>query len=171
MSEKNKKQHAIVFEEGHPCKVIAEIGCNHKGDFSIAREMVETARYFCKVDAVKFQKRNPRECLDENTYNSPHPNPNASYGPTYGEHREFLEFKIEQHEELKEYAEELGMEYACSVWDPTSAREIASLKPAWIKIPSACNGDQDLLETVIKYYDGEIHVSPLYFTLSIITTF
>ncbi len=37
--------------------VIAEIGCNHMGKMEIAKEMIETAAAFCKVDAVKFQKR------------------------------------------------------------------------------------------------------------------
>ena len=38
-------------------KIIAEIGCNHIGDISIAREMIMTAASYCKVDVVKFQKR------------------------------------------------------------------------------------------------------------------
>ena len=82
--------------------VIAEIGCNHKGDFEIAKEMIRVAKIFCKVDAVKFQKRSNKELLSEEQYEEPHPNPINSYGDTYGEHREFLEFNIEQHRELKE---------------------------------------------------------------------
>ena len=38
-------------------KLIAEIGCNHKGDINIAKEMIKTAAIYCKADAVKFQKR------------------------------------------------------------------------------------------------------------------
>ena len=72
--------------------VIAEIGCNHMGDLDIAKAMIETAAMFCKVDAVKFQKRCNKELLTEEQYNAPHPNPANSYGATYGEHREFLEF-------------------------------------------------------------------------------
>ena len=157
MEESN--QHSIIFKENHPCKVIAEIGCNHKGDFSIAKEMIKIAHHRCNVDAVKFQKRCPRECLDEKTYDSSHPNPDYSYGSTYGKHREFLEFDIDKHKQLKQLVEQLGMEYSCSVWDQTSAKEIASLKPAWIKIPSACNENRELLKTVINNFDGEIHVS------------
>lgn len=37
-------------------KIIAEIGCNHKGDMEIAREMIMTAATYCKADVVKFQK-------------------------------------------------------------------------------------------------------------------
>ena len=155
----SNKSHSIDFQEDHPCKIIAEIGCNHKGNMDIAKEMINTAKYYCKVDAVKFQKRKPSESLDRETYNAPHPTPYNSYGKTYGAHREFLEFNIDQHQELKQYCEKLDLEYSCSVWDPTSAREIGSLKPGWIKIPSACNEDAELLEAVIKSFDGEIHVS------------
>ena len=34
--------------------IIAEIGCNHKGDMSIAKEMIQTAVLYCKADAVKW---------------------------------------------------------------------------------------------------------------------
>ena len=139
--------------------VIAEIGCNHKGDFEIAKEMIRVAKIFCKVDAVKFQKRSNRELLSKKQYEAPHPNPINSYGDTYGEHREFLEFNIEQHRELKEYCEEMQLIYSSSVWDLTSAKEIASLNPEFIKIPSACNNNYPMLEWLCDNYKGEIHVS------------
>ena len=83
--------------------VIAEIGCNHKGNIEIAKELIKVAKIFCNVDAVKFQKRNNKELLTEEQYNQPHPNPSNSYGETYGLHREFLEFSVQQHAELKQY--------------------------------------------------------------------
>ena len=85
--------------------VIAEIGCNHKGEMEIAKEMIEVAAVFCKVDAVKFQKRCNKELLTSEQYNAPHPNPYNAYGATYGEHREFLEFDLEQHAQLKRWCE------------------------------------------------------------------
>ena len=139
--------------------VIAEIGCNHKGDMEIAKELVKTAAIYCKADAVKFQKRCNKELLTEEQYNAPHPNPANSYGKTYGEHREFLEFTLEQHQELKAYCEEMNIVYSTSVWDLTSAKEIASLNPVFIKIPSACNNHTKMLEWLCDNYVGEIHVS------------
>ena len=73
-------------------KVVAEIGCNHKGDMDIAEEMIMMNAKFCRADYAKFQKRNPKEVLTEEQYNNPHPVPANSYGETYGKHREFLEF-------------------------------------------------------------------------------
>ncbi|WAC01946.1 N-acetylneuraminate synthase family protein [Lacinutrix neustonica] len=139
--------------------IIAEIGCNHKGDMTIAKELIKVAKIFCNVDAVKFQKRHNKELLTEEQYNSPHPNPANSYGNTYGEHREFLEFDVQQHRELKTYCEDIGITYSTSVWDVTSAQEIASLNPEFIKIPSACNNNVVMLEWLCKNYSGEIHVS------------
>lgn len=139
--------------------VIAEIGCNHKGDFEIAKEMIKTVKDFGKVDVVKFQKRNSKELLSDEEYNAPHPNTGNSYGDTYGEHREHLEFDLDQHRELKKYCDELDIEYSTSVWDLTSAKEIVSLNPKMIKVPSACNLDWELLDYLCKNFNSEIHVS------------
>ena len=139
--------------------VIAEIGCNHKGDMAIAKELIKIAKIFCNVDAVKFQKRNNTELLTEEQYNAPHPNASNSYGDTYGAHREFLEFDVNQHQELKDYCESIGITYSTSVWDTTSAKEIASLHPEFIKIPSACNNNFDMLGWLCDHYQGEIHIS------------
>jgi N-acetylneuraminate synthase len=140
-------------------KIVAEIGGNHKGDMQIAKEMIQTAALFCKVDVVKFQKRCNKELLAEAEYTAPHPNPINSYGATYGEHREFLEFDLEQHQQLKTWCEEYGVIYSTSVWDITSAKEIATLNPQLIKVPSACNLNKGLLEYLADNYLGEIHLS------------
>lgn len=139
--------------------VIAEIGCNHKGDMNIAKEMIKVAAEYCKVDAVKFQKRNNRELLTPEEYNAPHPVPYNSYGKTYGLHREALEFTLEQHAELKKVCKDWGIIYSTSVWDVTSAREIITLNPQFIKVPSACNLNFQLLGVLANEYMGEIHLS------------
>jgi sialic acid synthase len=139
--------------------LIAEIGCNHMGDISIAKKMIDVAVDYCGVTHVKFQKRNNRELLSEEQYNNPHPNPENSYGQTYGKHREYLEFSKEQHRELKDYCDLKGAIYSTSVWDLSSAKEIVSIKPKMIKVPSATNTNRHLLEWLLKNYDGEIHLS------------
>lgn len=139
--------------------IIAEIGCNHRGDLNIAKEMILTAASFCEVDAVKFQKRCNHELLTSEEYNAPHPDMKNSYGKTYGEHREFLEFNLEQHRELKDFCEKNRLVYSTSVWDVTSAKEIISLNPQFIKVPSACNLNKRLLEILCNEYAGKIHLS------------
>tara|TARA_E500000081_G_scaffold80051_2_gene81507 strand:+ start:1383 stop:2261 length:879 start_codon:yes stop_codon:yes gene_type:complete len=140
-------------------KIIAEIGCNHKGDIEIAKAMISTAKAYCNVDAVKFQKRDIKSFLSTNEYNAPHPVAYNSYGKTYGEHREFLEFSIDQHKELKNHCAKIGIEYSSSVWDLKSALDIISIKPLFIKVPSACNLNKKLLKVLCKNFNGEIHLS------------
>lgn len=140
-------------------KIIAEIGCNHKGDMTIAKEMIKTAASYCNVDVVKFQKRCNTELLTPEEYNAPHPHPENSYGSTYGQHREYLEFSLEQHKQLMTWCNEFNIEYSTSVWDVTSAKEICSLHPKLIKVPSACNLNRPLLEYLCDNFEGEIHLS------------
>ena len=40
-------------------KIIAEIGCNHKGDFEIAKRMITIAKK-SGANVAKFQKRNSK---------------------------------------------------------------------------------------------------------------
>ena len=139
-------------------KVIAEIGCNHKGEMEIAKQLLNVASE-SGVEVAKFQKRNNIELLTKEQYNAPHPNPINSYGNTYGAHREFLEFDVIQHKELKEYSESLGLIYSTSVWDITSAKQIISLDPELIKVPSACNNHFEMLKVLRDQYKGEVHIS------------
>lgn len=139
-------------------KTIAEIGCNHKGDIEIAKELILLAKD-CGADVAKFQKRNSKELLPQDQYNSPHPNPMNSYGKTYGEHREFLEFSKQQHQDLMDYCSSINIEYSTSVWDVTSAKQIAELNPGLIKVPSASNTHYQMLEVLRDEYKGDVHVS------------
>lgn len=139
-------------------KIIAEVGCNHKGEMQLAKEHIKIAASY-GADVVKFQKRNNKELLTEEQYNTPHPNPVNSYGDTYGAHREYLEFTKDQHQQLKDCCEEFGVVYSTSVWDLTSAKEITELNPELIKIPSACNNNYEMLEWLCENYTGEIHCS------------
>ena len=119
--------------------VIAEIGCNHKGDFDIAKQMIFMAKTFCDADVVKFQKRTNEELLALEEYNAPHPN-RTIVTARRTVSTEILEFTAMQHAELKKYCEEIGVHYSTSVWDLTAAKEIVALKPKTIKIrrPAIC---------------------------------
>lgn len=145
--------------------IIAEIGCNHKGDMQIAHKMIKLLGTFkllnenSYIDIVKFQKRTNKELLTPEEYNAPHPNPINSYGNTYGEHREFLEFDLEQNRQLKKWCEEEGLIYSTSTWDLTAAKEIVSLNPKLIKVPSASNLNFEMLEYLRDNYSGEVHLS------------
>jgi sialic acid synthase len=138
--------------------IIAEIGCNHMGQFDIAIELIKLAKE-CGADYAKFQKRTPKELLTKEQYETPHPVPYNAYGDTYGAHREFLEFNKDQHLELKKYAKSIGIAYTTSVWDLTSAKEIIDINPEFIKVPSACNNHWEMMALLRDNFDGDVHIS------------
>lgn len=138
---------------------VAEATANHQGSMNMAKKMIDVAAAYCGVSAVKFQKRTVKEMLTDAEYNKPYDNPN-SFGKTYGEHREKLEFNIEQHKELAQYCYERNVKYGCSVWDQTAAEEIVGqIDPPIVKIPSACNTHKEMIEWVFGNSTGEIHIS------------
>lgn len=139
-------------------KVIAEIGCNHMGNLEIAKELIVLAKD-AGVKYVKFQKRNNRELLTEEQYNAQHPMPENSYGETYGDHREYLEFSVEQNKVLKEYCDNVGINYCTSVWDVTSAKEMISFAPEFLKVPSACNNNFEMLKVLRDEFKGQVQLS------------
>lgn len=138
--------------------IIAEIGAVHAGSLDRAKYLIELAAQ-SGVDCIKFQKRNPIECVPLRFQNQPHPNPKFAYGNTYLEHRKNLELSIQQHFELKVCCENNGVDYSSSIWDLTSAKEIIDLHPKLIKIPSACNTNWDILNYIYNNFNGQIHLS------------
>ncbi len=116
------------------CFVIAEIGHNHQGNLETAKEMFKVAKE-CGADAVKLQKRDNRELYTETGYNKPYDNPN-SYGATYGEHREFLEFGQEEYQELMAYAKEIDVTMFSTAFDFNSADFLANLDMPAFKLAS-----------------------------------
>lgn len=142
-----------------PCKVTAEIGCTHIGDMDRARHLISLAKE-SGADTVKFQKRNPVECVPKHLLDKPHPNEQFSYGKTYLEHRQKLELSIGQHVELEKFSQEIGIKYAISVFDMTSAKEVVRhLRPEFIKVPSCANHNLELMQFLFENFSAEVHIS------------
>jgi len=141
-----------------PPKIVAEIGCNHMGEMSIAKELIDMAKE-AGAGFVKFQKRNNKELLTEEQYNAKHPVPENAYGDNYGTHREFLEFDVSQNKELKEYCDSIGITYSTSVWDITSAKEMVTFSPKFLKVPSACNNNFEMLKVLRDEFKGQVQLS------------
>ena len=129
--------------------LIAEIGINHQGNLELFKKMILRAKE-CGVDAVKSQKREPRECLTPEQYDRPYNSPHA-FGKTYGEHKEALELGHEAWREAMQFADDLGIPLFASVFDISSARFMKELGAELIKIGSAEVTRLDLLEEVADY--------------------
>lgn len=116
------------------CFVIAEIGHNHQGDVEKAKQLIRRAKE-CGADAVKLQKRDNRTLYTAAMYDKPYEHEN-SFGPTYGAHREFLEFGWEEYDELKRYSSELGIIFFATAFDFKSADFLHRLGVPAYKIAS-----------------------------------
>ncbi len=129
-----------------PPLVVAEIGCNHRGDLLVAKAMLLAAKD-AGADAVKFQKRDNRTFLTPEQYNAPYTSPNA-YGPTYGLHREALEFGWDEYRELQALAGELGLIFFATAFDMESVDFLAALDVPIIKLASGAITDLALIRYV-----------------------
>jgi N-acetylneuraminate synthase/sialic acid synthase len=99
---------------------------------------------------VKLQKRDNRGLYTRAAYNKPYDNEN-SFGSTYGEHREFLEFGLKEYTELQRYARELGIDFFATAFDLASADFLAELDVPAFKIASGDVKSTPLLEHVARF--------------------
>ena len=132
-----------------PCYVIAEIGHNHQGRLDKARELFREAK-LAGAHAVKLQKRDNRGLYTRAAYNRPYDNEN-SFGATYGEHREFLEFGRQEYRELQRYAAELGVDFFATAFDMASAEFLGELGMPAFKIASGDVKSIPLLKHVASF--------------------
>jgi N-acetylneuraminate synthase/sialic acid synthase len=132
-----------------PCYVIAEIGHNHQGNLEKARELFREAKA-AGAHAVKLQKRDNRGLYTRAAFNKPYDNEN-SFGATYGEHREFLEFGAREYRELQRYAGELGVDFFATAFDMASADFLGELDVPAFKIASGDIKSTPLLEHVASF--------------------
>jgi N-acetylneuraminate synthase/sialic acid synthase len=138
-----------TIQDDGDCYVIAEIGHNHQGSLETAKEMFNVAKE-CGADAVKLQKRDNRELYTRAGYEKPYENPN-SYGETYGEHREFLEFGRDEYQELIEYAREIDVTMFATAFDFNSADFLQDLDMPAFKLASGDLKNIPLLTHIARF--------------------
>src|SRR5262245_1009429 len=129
--------------------VIAEIGHNHQGSLDKARELFREAK-LAGAHAVKLQKRDNLGLYTRAAYDKPYDNEN-SFGSTYGEHREFLEFGRNEYRELQKFAAELGVDFFSTAFDLASADFLHELDVPAYKIASGDLKSTPLLKHVAKF--------------------
>jgi len=139
---------SFTISDDSDCYIIAEIGHNHQGELDKAKQLFKAAAE-CGVNAVKLQKRDNKTLFTKAAYYKPYDNEN-SFGLTYGEHREALEFGREEYVELQKYARELGLTMFATAFDIPSADFLAELDMPVYKIASGDLKNTPLLRHVAK---------------------
>ena len=139
----------IEINDSSDCYVIAEIGHNHQGSVETAKELFAAAKE-CGCQAVKLQKRDNRSLFTKEMFNKPYENEN-SYGATYGEHREALEFGLKEYKELQKYAMEIGITFFATAFDFNSADFLHGLNMPAYKLASGDLTNIPLLKHVAAF--------------------
>tara|TARA_Y100000593_G_C4302946_1_gene334305 strand:+ start:627 stop:1697 length:1071 start_codon:yes stop_codon:yes gene_type:complete len=111
--------------------IIGEIGQNHNGDIDVCKKLIDqlvvysydeiTGDRLNTINAIKLIKRHSEEEMSNEVLNRPYNSPN-SFGKTYWEHREYLEFSYEQHVELGEYIRSKGIDFVNTLCSPKTLR-------------------------------------------------
>src|SRR3989338_7823867 len=117
----------IEIGEGYPAAIIAE-GCdNHGGSLAKAKEMVQSEIEKVAADGI-FKK----------------------WGSLYGFVEKFL-LKPEEHAELKDYCEKIGIQYLCTPFSLKAAQLLNEMGAEGFKIGSGETEDLPMIEEVAKF--------------------
>ncbi|MDC0156191.1 N-acetylneuraminate synthase family protein [Verrucomicrobia bacterium] len=117
-------------------EIIAEIGQNHNGDLSLAKEMIHAAKEN-GAEVAKFQ------FFDAKTLFPKENNP-------WYEHNLAAELSKEEMESLFELCQRIGIEFMSSAFDPERVRWLEEMGVKRHKMASRSISDQNLSESLQK---------------------
>ena len=134
----------VAWRQPEDIFVIAEVGINHNGDMSVAKQLIDMA-VDTGCDAVKFQKRTidlvyTAEVLDASR--------ESPWGNTQRDQKQGLEFTLEQYQEIDRYCRDKGILWSASAWDMPSLEFLDGFNPPFHKIASAMLTHRLFVETV-----------------------
>lgn len=137
--------------------LVAEIGCNHNGDFELARRMVKEA-HACGVDGVKFQTFSADALISKYAPKAEYQKKTTGEQTSQLEMTRALELPQEQYLELKAYAESLGLITFSTAFDLGSINFLAEQGQTIWKIPSGEITNLPYLEAIAALHTPEIKI-------------
>ncbi len=132
-----------------PITIIAEAGVNHNGSLEMAKEMARVAKE-CGADIVKYQTAVPELVVSRFAEKAAYQKETTDAAESQLDMIRKLHFSFEGHRELKEYCDQIGIQYLSAPFDIPSVRFLASLKLPLLKIPSGEITNLPYLEEVGK---------------------
>jgi len=124
--------------------LIAEVGINHNGDMTIAKQLIDAA-VDAGFNAVKFQKRTIEDVYTQEFLDSPRESP---WGKTQRAQKEGLEFSHDQYKEISDYCASRNIQWSASAWDLKSQEFINTFDCAFNKVASPMLGNIPLLRLI-----------------------
>ena len=93
-----------------PVTIIAEAGVNHNGSLEMAKEMARAAKE-CGADIVKYQTAVPELVVSKFAEKAEYQKQTTDAAESQLEMIRKLHFSFEEHKELKEYCDSIGIQY------------------------------------------------------------
>ena len=141
-----------VFNYSEPY-IIAEIGANHNGDMELAKQIIDSAKK-CGADAVKFQSWTPKTIISKEEYDRNQSYDDGDDGKKhFGSLEEMVEkyyLKEEQHFELKEYCQKIGIDFCSSPFSKGEVDLLNKLDVPFFKVASMDINNLELLKHIAR---------------------
>ena len=115
--------------------IIAEAGVNHNGDIKLAYQLIDIASE-AGADAVKFQTFNASKLSSPSASKAEYQKKNTNESESQLDMLKSLELPLEWHQDLKNRAEEKGLDFLSTAFDIDSHNFLMKLGVKKIKIPS-----------------------------------
>jgi sialic acid synthase SpsE len=112
-----------LIDIGKPAYILAEIGINHEGDISLAKELINAAAA-CRVDGVKFQSFHAGDLVDKNA------------SPEYFKLFKRVELSRKDHEVLFAYCHDKKLNFLSTPFDNRMVDMLVGLGVGAIKVAS-----------------------------------
>lgn len=116
--------------------IIAEIGVNHAGSVSVAKEMIDAAKK-SGADAVKFQTFKADRLVSQGTPKVKYQESTTAKSETHFEMIKSLEFSYEDHLPVLNYCKKNELDFISTPYDVESAKFLVSIGVEVFKTASA----------------------------------
>ncbi len=128
-------------------KIIAEAGVNHNGSLEMAKELARVAKE-CGAQVVKYQTAVPELVISKFAQKADYQKKTTGGEESQLDMVRRLHFDFAAHKELKEYCDEIGIQYLSTPFDIPSVKFLGLLDLPELKIPSGEMTNLPYLEEV-----------------------
>lgn len=129
-------------------KIIAEVGVNHNGKLSLAKKLIEYAK-FAGADFVKFQCYNTNDLVTDKAKKAKYQKKFNKF-ETQKQMLKKYEFSEKDFKYLKNYCNKIGIKFLISIFDLKSLNLAKKMGLRLIKLPSGELNNFELVEQIAK---------------------
>lgn len=150
-----QERKAFITIEGRrigpkePVFIIAEAGCNHNGEISLAKELINVA-VEAKADCVKFQTFHAQDVASTMAHQAKYALKTIDQSKSHLEMLKKLELSADAHFELATFSQKKGILFLSSVFDHRAIDILDRIGVPAFKIPSGEIINFPLLEDAAK---------------------